>query len=89
MGTLSRSNWKLKRLVLEYPEKNLTDQGLSLLLGYQLTNHRLEPNVSLLVFPQAAGKYRQEGKNYVVNDGDIIFFKFNAGAGLTDKKKAK
>ena len=39
--------------------------------------------------PQAAGKYKQEGKNYVVNDGDIIFFKFNAGAGLTEKKKAK
>jgi len=38
---------------------------------------------------KAAGKYRQEGKNYVVQDGDIIFFKFNAGAGLTDKKKAK
>lgn len=26
---------------------------------------------------QAAGKYKQEGKNYVVQDGDIIFFKFN------------
>ncbi|KNC86691.1 obg-like ATPase 1 [Sphaeroforma arctica JP610] len=26
---------------------------------------------------KAAGKYRQEGKNYVVADGDIIFFKFN------------
>ncbi|CAH3134222.1 unnamed protein product [Pocillopora meandrina] len=38
---------------------------------------------------KAAGKYKQEGKNYVVNDGDIIFFKFNAGAGLTEKKKAK
>ncbi|XP_068752429.1 obg-like ATPase 1 [Montipora capricornis] len=38
---------------------------------------------------KAAGKYKQEGKNYVVNDGDIIFFKFNAGAGLTDKKKVK
>ncbi|KAJ7354822.1 Obg-like ATPase [Desmophyllum pertusum] len=38
---------------------------------------------------KAAGKYKQEGKNYVVHDGDIIFFKFNAGAGLTDKKKAK
>jgi len=31
-----------------------------------------------------AGKYRQEGKNYVVKDGDIIFFKFNVTA---DKKK--
>ncbi|XP_068688733.1 obg-like ATPase 1 [Montipora foliosa] len=38
---------------------------------------------------KAAGKYKQEGKNYVVNDGDIIFFKFNSGAGLTDKKKVK
>lgn len=24
---------------------------------------------------RAAGKYRQEGKNYSVCDGDIIFFK--------------
>lgn len=36
---------------------------------------------------KAAGKYRQEGKQYVVHDGDIIFFKFNAGAGLTGAKK--
>ena len=26
---------------------------------------------------QAAGKYRQEGKEYVVQDGDVLFFKFN------------
>lgn len=26
---------------------------------------------------KAGGKYRQEGKNYTVLDGDIIFFKFN------------
>jgi len=31
-----------------------------------------------------AGKYRQEGKQYVVKDADIIFFKFNVTA---DKKK--
>ena len=36
---------------------------------------------------QSAGKYRQQGRNYVVEDGDIVFFKFNAGAGLTAKKK--
>lgn len=36
---------------------------------------------------KAAGGYRQQGKNYVVEDGDIIFFKFNAGAGLTAAKK--
>lgn len=36
---------------------------------------------------KAAGKYKQNGKEYVVEDGDIIFFKFNAGAGLTTKKK--
>jgi len=36
---------------------------------------------------KAAGKYRQQGKTYVVNDGDIIFFKFNAGAGITAAKK--
>ena len=36
---------------------------------------------------QAAGKYRQQGRNYTVEDGDIILFKFNAGAGLQAKKK--
>merc|ERR1719273_2972045 len=36
---------------------------------------------------KAVGKYRQHGKNYVVEDGDIILFKFNAGAGLTAAKK--
>jgi len=30
---------------------------------------------------QAAGKYKQEGKTYVVQDGDIIFFKFNVSGG--------
>jgi len=35
---------------------------------------------------KGAGKYRQEGKNYVVVDGDIMFFKANAGAGLAKKK---
>lgn len=36
---------------------------------------------------KAAGKYRQQGKTYTVEDGDIIFFKFNAGAGLGGSKK--
>ena len=36
---------------------------------------------------KAAGKYRQQGRNYTVEDGDIIEFKFNAGAGLTGAKK--
>lgn len=26
---------------------------------------------------KAAGKYRQEGKEYIVKDGDVLFFKFN------------
>eukprot|EP00921_Rhytidocystis_pertsovi_P018085 GHVQ01028484.1.p1 GENE.GHVQ01028484.1~~GHVQ01028484.1.p1 ORF type:complete len:106 (+),score=14.60 GHVQ01028484.1:128-445(+) len=26
---------------------------------------------------KAAGKYQQKGKEYVVEDGDVIFFKFN------------
>jgi len=26
------------------------------------------------------GRYRQEGKNYEVQDGDVIFFKFNVTA---------
>jgi len=38
---------------------------------------------------KAAGKYRQQGRNYTVEDGDIIFFKFNAGAGLTKEVKKK
>merc|ERR1712029_257720 len=38
---------------------------------------------------KAAGLYRQNGKTYTVEDGDIIFFKFNAGSGLTAGKKKK
>ena len=34
---------------------------------------------------KAAGRYRTEGRNYVVQDGDIFFFKFN----VTAKKKGK
>lgn len=34
---------------------------------------------------KAAGKYVQKGKEYVVEDGDIIFFKFNVTA--APKKK--
>lgn len=36
---------------------------------------------------KAAGKYRQQGRNYIVEDGDIIFFKCNTGAGLAGGKK--
>ena len=35
-------------------------------------------NIFFFVILQAAGKYRQQGRNYIVEDGDIIFFKFNA-----------
>jgi len=34
---------------------------------------------------RANGKHSQKGKEYVVEDGDILFFKFNAGAGLKKK----
>eukprot|EP00270_Netrium_digitus_P021803 TRINITY_DN955_c0_g1_i1.p1 TRINITY_DN955_c0_g1~~TRINITY_DN955_c0_g1_i1.p1 ORF type:complete len:393 (-),score=133.45 TRINITY_DN955_c0_g1_i1:177-1355(-) len=30
---------------------------------------------------KAAGKYRQEGKTYVMEDGDIVYFKFNPSGG--------
>lgn len=35
---------------------------------------------------KAAGKYHQKGKEYVVEDGDIIFFKFNVTAPANKKK---
>ena len=38
---------------------------------------------------KAHGKYRQQGRTYVVEDGDVILFKFNAGAGLTAGAKKK
>ena len=31
----------------------------------------LSSDYSMLTSAQAAGKYRQEGKNYTVNDGDV------------------
>ena len=43
-------------------------------------NPNPNPNPNLL----KAGKYKTEGKEYVVKDGDIIFFKFNVTA---EKKK--
>lgn len=36
---------------------------------------------------KAAGKYYQKGKEYVVESGDIIFFKFNVTAPAAAKKK--
>ena len=41
--------------------------------------HELENEASV----KAAGKYLQKGKDYVVEDGDVIFFKFN----VTKSKK--
>lgn len=35
---------------------------------------------------KAAGKYKQQGKNYVVQDGDICLFKFNVASGGKAKK---
>jgi len=43
--------------------------------------------IDWLIYRQAAGKYKQKGRDYVVEDGDIIHFKFNAGAGLQQAKK--
>jgi len=34
---------------------------------------------------KAAGKYMQKGKDYTVEDGDIIFFKFNVSQGKGKK----
>jgi len=34
---------------------------------------------------RSKGKHQQKGKEYIVEDGDILFFKFNAGAGLKKK----
>lgn len=30
---------------------------------------------------KAQGKYRQQGKDYTVEDGDIILYRFNVGKG--------
>lgn len=35
---------------------------------------------------KAEGKYLQKGKDYTVEDGDIIYFKFNTGGGGKKKK---
>ncbi len=36
---------------------------------------------------KAGGKYLQKGREYVFEDGDIVFFKFNAPAAAAAKKK--
>ena len=55
----------------------------------ELKSYLFEKSYNEFDWIQAAGKYRQQGKLYVVEDGDIILFKFNAGAGLTAGKDAK
>lgn len=35
---------------------------------------------------KAEGKYLQKGKSYVVEDGDIIYFKFNVSSSGKKKK---
>ena len=49
------------------------DNKLRLYPGYYLSAEELAE-------VKAAGKYRQEGKTYVVKDGDIIHFQFNVTA---------
>lgn len=48
-------------------------------------NHFKEAGNEVAV--KAAGNYKQRGREYIVEDGDIIFFRFNAGAGLNSGKK--
>ena len=38
-------------------------------------------NLGTITAVKAEGKYRQWGKEYIVEDGDICFFKFNVGGG--------
>eukprot|EP00850_Spirogloea_muscicola_P010624 SM000063S20014 [mRNA] locus=s63:271135:275767:- [translate_table: standard] len=50
----------------------------------ELGNEAAVKGVGMLIIKnvvQAAGKYKQEGKNYVVQDADIIQFKFNVSGG--------
>jgi obg-like ATPase 1 len=35
---------------------------------------------------KAEGKYQQKGKLYEVQDGDVIYFKFNVAGGKKKKK---
>ncbi|KAJ7566974.1 hypothetical protein O6H91_02G126500 [Diphasiastrum complanatum] len=44
-------------------------------------NGQIHPKSTSITNLNAAGKYKQEGKNYVVQDGDIILFKFNVTSG--------
>ena len=50
----------------------------------QLQEEGHEPGKAAEAKVKEVGKYRQEGKGYVVKDADIIFFKFNVTA---DAKK--
>lgn len=68
-----------------HPIISLTDRKIPRLLLCHNSNSHCD--IWLLVLFQASGKYKQKGRDYVVEDGDIIFFKFNAGAGLQPKKK--
>lgn len=65
-----------------------SEAAVKVMSSIHFSNNYLMIELSIKLL-QAAGKYRQQGKLYVVEDGDIILFKFNAGAGLTAGKDAK
>lgn len=50
-----------------------------------MTSKRLCGGQKSMANIKAAGKYRQEGRNYVMQDGDIVHFMFNVTA--SGKKK--
>ena len=83
---------KVRRVPIRNYKLLYKNKGILLLLNYKVKcslYYLIFTKYCILNFFQAAGKQRQQGKNYVVEYGDIIFFKFNAGSGLKDQRKKK
>ena len=72
-GLRTLSRWVSRNACLCYL-MGITSWRLNIHISQEICVFHL---FSLPSATQAAGKYRQLGRNYVVEDGDIIFFKFN------------
>ncbi|XP_042551901.1 nuclear respiratory factor 1 isoform X3 [Dipodomys merriami] len=61
-----------------------TDFGKGFIMAEVMKDEDLKEESSEIAV-KTAGKYRQEGRAYIVEDGDIIFFKFNSPSQLKKK----
>ena len=81
MTNVTNNNYiKVKNFLTEkmYLNENISEEIQKAKAAFRkLVKQKLAAFVFTEQKIKEAGKYRQEGKDYVVQDGDVLFFKFN------------